>query len=237
MRAIPWFSFLPPLESPLEPTPRAKTDSGASDQGKTDFLPAAGLHFLTPLYELLSSPLLGGVWRSVVEDVCTLAPTGTSVVDLGCGPATVLSRLAERRPDLSLTGVDIDERILAIAQRRLPSVRFLQGSIDAVPLEEKSADVVMTSMVFHHLKRALKPVAFHEALRIVKPGGRLLLCDFSTPTNRRGAWIVGGLGKLERGIARQGASQLLEIAASESLTLVPRWTCIGCITQYEVKKK
>lgn len=200
-----------------------------------EFLPGAGFHFLTPIYELLARPMLGGVWRDVVDDVNRLASPVASIVDLGCGPATVLHKLAHRRPDLSLTGVDIDETMLSIARRRLPRARLLRGSIDEVPIEDKSADFVISSMVFHHLKRQTKQGAFREAKRILKPGGLFLLCDFSTPVNKRGAWLVRWFGKLESGVARQATGELLEIAASESMMMVPRWTRVGCITQHEIR--
>ena len=110
----------------------------------TEFLPGAGFHLLTPVYEFLARPMLGGVWRDVVTDVKTLAGRGDNLVDLGCGPGTVLQRLEFERPDLALTGVDIDPRMLSIARRRLPSAILVRGSIDAVPLEDGSAVVVIS---------------------------------------------------------------------------------------------
>ncbi len=209
-------------------SPQAATET-------TEFLPGAGYHFLTPLYELLVWPMGNGVWRDVVGDVSKMASPGASLVDLGCGPATVLRRLAAQRPDLSLTGVDIDEAMLSIARRRLPRLRFLQGSIDRLPIDDASADMVISSMVFHHLKHDFKQAAFREAKRILKPGGLFLLCDFSVPVNKWGAWLTRWFGKMEGGVSRQATGELLEIAASESMSMVPRWTRVGCITQYEVR--
>lgn len=199
-------------------------------------MPGAGFHFLTPIYELLARPMLGGVWRDVIDDVDKNATPAASVVDLGCGPATVLREIARRRPDLTPTGVDIDERMLSIASRRLPGARLLRASIDSVPIEDNVADVVFSSMVFHHLPREVKQGAFREAQRILKPGGIFLLCDFSTPVNRRGTWLTRWFGKLEIGVARQAAGELVEIAISESMKMVPLWTRIGCITQHEIPK-
>src|SRR5260221_8976999 len=108
----------------------------------TEFLPGAHFHLLTPFYEFFARPMLGGVWRDVVADLDKFASQAASIVDLGCGPATVLQKLAQRRPDLSLTGIDIDEAMLSIARRRLPQARLVRGSIEAVPLDDKSADIV-----------------------------------------------------------------------------------------------
>lgn len=212
-------------------TSKAETEPA----GEADFLPGAGFHFLTPLYELLARPMLAPVWRDVVNDVATLARPGATVVDLGCGPATILRFLASKRPDLSLVGVDIDERMLSIARRRLPNACLVRASIDAVRIDDQSADVVISSMVFHHLPRRVKQGAFREAKRILRPGGPFLLCDFSVPVNKRGEWLTRWFGKMETGVARQGAGELLELAAAESLTMSPRWTHRGCITQHEVR--
>jgi ubiquinone/menaquinone biosynthesis C-methylase UbiE len=202
---------------------------------KSDFLPGASFHFLTPLYELLARPMLGGVWRDVVCDVDKVASSGAAVVDLGCGPATVLRQLGIRRPDLSLTGVDVDEAMLASARQHLPRATFVKGSIDAVPIDAKSVDVVISSMVFHHLRHELKRPALQEGQRILKPGGIFLLCDFSVPVNKWGTWLVRWFGKLETGVASQGAGELLEIAAMASMSMAPRWTRLGCITQHEIQ--
>lgn len=208
----------------------------ANETGSTvEYLPGAHFHLLTPLYEFLARPMLGGVWRAVASDVSKAAGTGATVVDLGCGPGTILRRLARSRPDLKLTGVDIDKSMLSISQRRLPQARLLRGSIDEVPIEDKSADVAFSSMVFHHLPHQVKQGAFREARRILKRNGLFLLCDFAEPVGRPGAWIVRLFGKFEAGVASQGTGELTEIARSESLSIVPRWTRLGCITQHELR--
>jgi len=200
-----------------------------------EYLPGAHFHLLTPLYEFLARPMLGGVWRDLAEDVSRAAAKGAAVVDLGCGPGTILRRLARRRTDLALTGVDIDESMLAFSRRRVPNARLLRASIDAVPIEDSSADVVISSMVFHHLPPQVKQGAFRQAMRILRPGGVFLLCDFSVPVNRRGAWIVGLFGKFEAGVVSQRSGELLNITAAESLSAQPRWTRLGCITLYEIQ--
>ncbi len=201
-----------------------------------DFLPAAHWHVLTPLYELVSRPVLGSVWRGMVEDVDRLTSRDAAVVDLGCGPGTVLSALAARRPDLQLTGVDIDPRMLAIAGKRLPHATLRRGSIDQVAIADQSADMVFSSMVFHHLDRTVKQGTFREAMRIVKPGGVFLLCDFAVPVSALGRLLLWSTALLESGAGRQGAGELIDIATAEALIITPRWTRFGCITQHEVRQ-
>lgn len=210
-------------------------DAGPAQGPGQEFLPGAHYHFLTPLYEFLARPMIGGVWRAMADDVNKVAPPGATVVDLGCGPGTILRRLARSRSDLALTGVDIDRGMLSISRRRLPAANLLRASIDAVPIDENTADVVFSSMVFHHLPQQVKKGALLEASRILKPGGTFFLCDFAVPVNRLGAWIVRAFGRFEGGVATQGTGELMEIARSGSLTIVPRWTRLGCITQHEIR--
>lgn len=200
-----------------------------------EYLPGAHYHLLTPLYEFLARPMLGGIWRNMAADVSQVAQTGSSVIDLGCGPGTILRRLARSRPDLNLTGIDIDESMLAISRRRLPRARLLRASIDALPIEDKTADVVFSSMVFHHLPRQIKVGAFREVQRILEPGGLFLLCDFSQPVSRPGAWFSRLFGRFESGVASQTTGELVEIARSVPMSMVPRWTRLGCITQHEIR--
>ena len=211
-----------------------RSSDACPDRSPPDFLPGAHFHFLTPLYELLARPMLGGVWRAMADDVCRTAKPGATVADFGCGPATVLRRVAAERPDLALAGVDIDEQMLAISRRRLPGARLLQGSVAAVPIEDATVDVVVSSLVFHHLPREVKQGAFREARRVLKPEGLFFLCDFSTPTTRSGAWLVGLFGKFESGVASQATGELRELAKAEGFSIAPRWTRWGCITQHEI---
>lgn len=206
-----------------------------SNHGAPEFLPAAHFHFLTPAYETFVRPMLGPVWRRMVAEVGRLTVPSAKVVDFGCGPGTVLKQLAKARPDLEVTGVDIDAKMLSIAGRRLPQARLVQASIAAVPLEDQSADLILSSLVFHHLDHDLKHGALQEANRILKPGGVFLLCDFSVPTTKLGRAINYWFGKVETGVKDQSDGELLEIGERASLRLMPQWTHLGCITQFEIR--
>lgn len=168
-------------------------------------------------------------------DVSRIAGPSTTVIDFGCGPGTVLKQLATVRPDLDIAGVDIDAKMLSIAKRRLPQAILVKASIASVPLEDQSADLVMSSMVFHHLDHDLKHGAFREAKRILKPGGVFLLCDFSVPTSKLGRAINHWFGKVETGVKDQSTGELLQLGQLVSLDMESLWTHLGCITQYQMR--
>jgi 2-polyprenyl-3-methyl-5-hydroxy-6-metoxy-1,4-benzoquinol methylase len=77
-----------------------------------------------------------------------------SVLDVGCGGGIFTSRLARRYPEARVLGIDVNQDAIAFAQKRLNAPENLsfelryQGKLEEPP---KSYDVVMTTLVCHHL--------------------------------------------------------------------------------------
>lgn len=63
------------------------------------------------------------------------------------------------------------------------AVDFKYGMADALPYEDGSFDVVVSSLFFHHLTRAGKASAFAEIKRVLSPSGELLLADWGRSQN------------------------------------------------------
>ena len=112
-----------------------------------------------------------------VADLARLTPADR-VVDIGCGPGTAVRIAASR--GASATGIDPDPTMLRYA-RRLGAMhprrraRFAQGSAEALPLPDGDATVVWTLSSVHHWSDRAAGLA--EALRVLAPGGRLLLVE------------------------------------------------------------
>jgi ubiquinone/menaquinone biosynthesis C-methylase UbiE len=83
------------------PEPSSEMDS----QESVDGFHAAGAEDLTPVYCFNA------------RAVSALAPRGASLVDLGCGSGQFLAYLAEHRPDLKITGLDLSEKMVAAGQK------------------------------------------------------------------------------------------------------------------------
>ncbi len=130
---------------------------------------------------------LGGRWDAVrIEHFGErwLAPLalacidgrGKHIADLGCGTGHLLPSLAAT--GAHVTGVDREEAMLEVARERvaaLPDVELRRGLLDAVPLPDRSVDLVVVAFVLHHI-RDLPPV-FAEVARVLAPGGRVVLLD------------------------------------------------------------
>ena len=81
-------------------------------------------------------------------------------------------------------GIDADARALEIAAGKIGAraVRLHRGMAQALPFADGTFDLVVSSLFFHHLPDAGKRATLREARRVLRAGGRLLLCDWGRPT-------------------------------------------------------
>jgi SAM-dependent methyltransferase len=106
---------------------------------------------------------------------------GQTVVDLGSGAGNdAFVACEEVGPEGRVVGIDFSEDMLAKARanahrRGLGQASFLLGDIEAIPLPEATADVVVSNCVLNLVPD--KPKAFSEMRRILKPGGHFSVSD------------------------------------------------------------
>ena len=127
------------------------------------------------LYDALIAPATLSVLEPLLDDVARTTRHGGAVVDVGCGGGQVLAALAARRPDLRLTGVDPTPHLVDAAARRVPSATAVRGSALDLPLPDASADVVVAPFSLKEWPDRARGVA--ECVRVLRPGGRLLVAE------------------------------------------------------------
>lgn len=103
-----------------------------------------------------------------------------TLVDLGTGTGRILELFADRAK--SLIGLDLSREMLAIArfnleQKKLRHAQVRQADIYALPLADRTADLVVIHQVLHFLDEPQK--ALLEARRILAPNGQVLIVDFA----------------------------------------------------------
>jgi ubiquinone/menaquinone biosynthesis C-methylase UbiE len=130
------------------------------------------------------------------------------VVDLGAGTGLLALALAPFVAEV--TAVDISAGMLARLEDRaraagLTNVTTVEADLRQLPLGDECATLVVSNYAFHHLDDAGKELALAEARRVLRPGGRLVVCDmmFSLSLEPRDRRVVGEkvLAMLKRGPA------------------------------------
>ncbi len=123
-----------------------------------------------------------GRLRRLTIDRAQIKP-GDHILDVGCGTGD-LTLLAQERTGSTgqASGIDASPEMIEVARgkakRRRSAVDFRVGLIEQLPFPAASFDVVLSSLMMHHLPADLKSQALAEIRRVLKPNGRLLIIDF-----------------------------------------------------------
>ncbi|MGC0155521.1 class I SAM-dependent methyltransferase [Chromobacterium vaccinii] len=154
---------------------------------RTQYIHALRFSSLTSLYDPLIA--LTGRERHVKETLLTIArlQPGHSVLDVGCGTGTLAVMAARKVPAIALHGLDGDAEILRRAALKAAEagvgLRLSHAMSDRMPYEGKLFDRVLSSLFFHHLRMDSKRATLREMLRVLKPGGELVIGDLGKPQN------------------------------------------------------
>lgn len=101
------------------------------------------------------------------------------VLDIGCGSGRLLRKVHDYWPEAQLSGVDPAQGMLEVARQLTPEARFFLGSGEALPLEDGSIDLALSTISFHHWQDQAAGV--REVARVLRSGGFFLLADFTLP--------------------------------------------------------
>jgi demethylmenaquinone methyltransferase/2-methoxy-6-polyprenyl-1,4-benzoquinol methylase/phosphoethanolamine N-methyltransferase len=141
---------------------------------------------------LLSFGRLSALHRRTVE-LAGIIP-GERILDVGCGPGRLaIAAGTVAGPTGETCGIDPAPEMVELARRKAARAgvraRFDVGVIEALPYPDDHFDVVLSSLMLHHLPDELKRRGLAEVRRVLKAAGRLAAVDF-------GATPGEGLGHL-----------------------------------------
>ncbi len=171
-----------------------------SDAGSTGDSPAGGLIHWPRRYDLITAVMYAGRgrrFRGYVADVLGV-DRGDRVLDVGCGTGTLAFVLASRvGPQGAVSGVDASPEMIAAAQAKgrgkKAAPAFQVAPAQDLPFPDGSFDEVATSLMIHHLPEEQRLDAVREMIRVLRPGGRLIIVEFQAPQDRVGKWMVDHL--------------------------------------------
>jgi ubiquinone/menaquinone biosynthesis C-methylase UbiE len=147
--------------------------------------------------------LLRGTLRKLrlrTADLAQLQP-GEAVLDVGCGTGALAMEAYQRVGTTGrVYGIDPGPKQIARArskaERATLPIDFQIGVIEQLAFPDQSFDVVLSTLVMHHLPDDLKRLGLAEMARVLKPGGRLVIVDFKRTQEQQGRSPRLGAGSL-----------------------------------------
>ena len=152
-------------------------------------------------YDLVNDLMSVGMhrrWKRRLARSASPRP-GEEALDICCGTGDVARALvaAVKGGDLKVTGLDFTEEMLRVARRLTPAgtpITFQQGDALAPPFADARFDLVTVAYGLRNL--ADLDQGLREALRVLRPGGRLVSLEFGRPRNPILRWIYLGYLRL-----------------------------------------
>ncbi|MCQ9164917.1 MULTISPECIES: demethylmenaquinone methyltransferase [unclassified Arthrobacter] len=141
---------------------------------------AAMFDDVAPRYDIVNDILSMGQtrrWRRVVVDAVDAVP-GQRVLDLAAGTGTSSEPYADA--GIHVVACDFSVGMLKVGKRRRPDIDFIAGDATNLPFADNSFDATTISF---GLRNVIDPKkALREMLRVTRPGGKLVVAEFSHPT-------------------------------------------------------
>jgi demethylmenaquinone methyltransferase / 2-methoxy-6-polyprenyl-1,4-benzoquinol methylase len=157
-------------------------------------------------------------WRRATRDALALQP-GERVLDLAAGTGVSTEELARSGADV--VGVDISQGMLRAGKKTRPATTLLAGDALALPFPDATFDAVTISFGLRNVHDTA--AALTEMARVTKPGGRIVVCEFSHPTNSvfRHTYLMYLMGALPSVARRVSSNPDAYVYLAESIRAWP----------------
>ena len=134
---------------------------------------------IASVYDLMNSVMTAGLhhrWRERAADLARVGP-GSRALDVATGTGDLAIELASR--GASVVGSDFSDGMLDVARRKAPDLTWEQGNALALPYEDATFDAATVGFGARNFSDL--PQGLREMARVVKPGGRVVVLEITTP--------------------------------------------------------
>ncbi|MCA3052975.1 MAG: bifunctional demethylmenaquinone methyltransferase/2-methoxy-6-polyprenyl-1,4-benzoquinol methylase UbiE [Rhodocyclaceae bacterium] len=169
---------------------------------------------VAPSYDIMNDLMSAGlhrVWKKFTVDLANVQP-GEAVVDVASGTADLALAFAKQAGAATVWQTDINEAMLKVGRDRLADEGLITpnalADAEKLPFTSESFDVVTVAFGLRNMTH--KDIALSEMTRVLKPGGRLLVLEFSkvhkSLEKAYDAYSFGLLPKIGKWVAKDEAS-------------------------------
>ncbi len=151
---------------------------------------------IAPDYDRLNHLMSLGVdrsWRRRALRWIVDAQRPQRILDIACGTGDFSLAIARRmHADSRITGLDLSEGMLAVMREKVEAaglserISCLQGDCEVMPFADGSFDVATIAFGIRNFEH--REAALREILRVLRPGGRLVILELSVPENKLLRW-------------------------------------------------
>ena len=118
-------------------------------------------------------------WRRFAIRQLASVSEGGTILDLACGTCDMARELMHRRPGDRVVGVDLSRRMLELGRRKVGAIGLVNAPAEALPFADATFDAVMIAFGIRNVPDY--PAGLREMLRVLRPGGKACILEFSTP--------------------------------------------------------
>jgi len=150
-------------------------------------------HILAPFYDSITA--FDSALRDKVVDFVSAAD-GSRILDVATG--TGKQALAFARKGYDVTGIDLSEDMLKVAQKKntYANMKLEVGDATDLPFEDNSFDVSCVAFALHDMPPTIREIALKEIARVTKAKGTVVVVDYGLPKDKVGRFLVYHIVKL-----------------------------------------
>lgn len=154
-----------------------------------------GFNTIAPAYDIANDAITLGlhrIWRKLLcRTAIKFTPKNTKLLDIATGTGEVILGIVLQRPDIHVTGIDASEGMLKVAREKIKKKAFLfQENIElklanalSIPYPDNTFHTVTVSWGMRNIRP--HSAALREILRVLKPGGNVVILENGRPDFKR----------------------------------------------------